>query len=148
MTRKHPESESLQPETESTSAEVMEGRFAYEGLERVIHEKARLGIMASLVTHPEGVLFGDLKELCSLTDGNLNRHLKVLTEAGLVEIWKGSRANRPQTLCRMTTIGKSKFIEYVTELERVISDAAKLRGVESNPAPAPRVGGLESGFSM
>ena len=96
--------------------------------------------MASLVTHPEGVLFGDLKDLCSLTDGNLNRHLKVLTEAGLVEIWKGSRANRPQTLCRMTAIGKDKFIEYVTEIERVISDAAKLRGAATNVSTVSRAG--------
>jgi hypothetical protein len=44
------------------------GRFAYEGLERVIHEKARLGIMTSLVAHADGLLFGDLKQLCALTD--------------------------------------------------------------------------------
>ena len=62
-----------------------EGRFAYEGLERAIHEKARLGIMTSLSTQPQGLLFVDLKRLCSLTDGNLNRHLKVLEEEGLVE---------------------------------------------------------------
>ena len=76
------------------------GRFAYDGLERVIHEKARLGIMTSLVAHPDGLLFVDLKELCALTDGNLNRHLQVLREAGLVEVWKGHRRGRPQTMCR------------------------------------------------
>ena len=48
------------------------GRFAYDGLERVIHEKARLGILASLIAHPDGLLFNDLKDLCSLTDGNLS----------------------------------------------------------------------------
>lgn len=42
------------------------GRFAYEGLDRIIHEKARLGIVTSLATHPHGLLFGDLKELCHL----------------------------------------------------------------------------------
>lgn len=41
------------------------GRFAYEGLDRIIHEKARLSIVTSLATHPQGLLFGDLKELCS-----------------------------------------------------------------------------------
>ncbi len=76
------------------------GRFAYEGLERVFHEKARLGIMTSLISQPRGVVFADLKELCHLTDGNLSRHLQVLNEAGLVEIWKGYHKNRPQTLCR------------------------------------------------
>ena len=59
------------------------GRFAYDGLERVFHEKARLGIMTSLVTNPRGLIFSDLKELCHLTDGNLSRHLQVLHEAGL-----------------------------------------------------------------
>ena len=63
------------------------GRFAYDGLERSLHEKARLGIMTSLVTRPEGILFTELKRLCSLTDGNLSRHLDVLREAGLVEVW-------------------------------------------------------------
>ncbi|MEX0585264.1 MAG: helix-turn-helix domain-containing protein, partial [Pirellulales bacterium] len=65
------------------------GRFAYLGLERVMHEKARLGILTSLVGHAAGLLFTDLKELCALTDGNLNRHLKVLQDAGLVEVLKG-----------------------------------------------------------
>ena len=54
------------------------GRFAYDGLDRVLHEKARLGIMTSLVTRPEGLLFGELKRLCALTDGNLSRHLDAL----------------------------------------------------------------------
>src|SRR5579872_5811138 len=101
------------------------GRFAYEGLERVMHEKARLGMLTSLMTHPEGLLFGELKELCSLTDGNLNRHLKVLQDAGLVELWKGTRHNRPQTLCRMTAEGRKRFVQYIASLERVISDVAQ-----------------------
>ncbi|HEX7450484.1 MAG TPA: transcriptional regulator [Pirellulales bacterium] len=100
------------------------GRFAYAGLERVLHEKARLGIMTSLVTHPEGLLFTDLKELCALTDGNLNRHLKVLQDERLVEVRKGVGAKRPQTVCRATASGRERFLEYVAELERVIADAA------------------------
>jgi DNA-binding MarR family transcriptional regulator len=99
------------------------GRFAYEGLDRVIHEKARLGIITSLSTHPEGLLFNDLKELCTLTDGNLSRHLQILTEAGLVEVWKGFKNNRPQTLCRLTLEGKRRFLEYVAVLESVVADA-------------------------
>ena len=45
------------------------GRFAYDGLDRVLHEKARLGIVTSLASRPHGLVFTDLKELCSLTDG-------------------------------------------------------------------------------
>src|SRR5262245_21907139 len=97
------------------------GRFAYEGLDRVIHEKARLGIVTSLATHPGGLLFADLKELCGLTDGNLSRHLQVLHEAGLVEVWKGSHNNRPQTLCRLTAAGRKRLLEYITVLENVVT---------------------------
>jgi undecaprenyl diphosphate synthase len=69
------------------------GRFAYEGLDRVIHEKARLGVLTSLVAHPKGLVFADLKRLCGLTDGNLSRHLQVLQEARLVDILKGYDQN-------------------------------------------------------
>ena len=99
------------------------GRFAYDGLERVLHEKARLGIMTSLVTRPEGLLFSDLKRLCALTDGNLSRHLDVLREAGLVEVWKGFENRRPQTLCRLSPEGRQRFLAYLAELEQVIRDA-------------------------
>ena len=99
------------------------GRFAYEGLERVLHEKARLGIMTSLVTRPEGLLFSELKRLCALTDGNLSRHLDVLREAGLVEVWKGFENRRPQTLCRLSVGGRQRFLAYLEELEHVIRDA-------------------------
>ena len=100
-----------------------QGRFAYEGLERVLHEKARLGIMTSLVTRPEGLRFSDLKRLCALTDGNLSRHLEVLREAGLVEVWKGFENRRPQTLCRLSTEGRARFLAYLEQLEVVIRDA-------------------------
>jgi DNA-binding MarR family transcriptional regulator len=107
------------------------GRFAYEGLERVFHEKARLGIMTSLVTNPKGLLFNDLKELCSLTDGNLSRHLQVLHDADFVEVWKGFHKNRPQTLCRLTDDGRRRFLEYINVLENVVSDA--LSAVKTAP---------------
>jgi DNA-binding MarR family transcriptional regulator len=99
------------------------GRFAYEGLDRVLHEKARLGILASLVAHPDGWKFGELRTLCSLTDGNLSRHIDVLREAGLVEVWKGFEHRRPQTLVRLTPDGRRRFIAYLEELEHVLRDA-------------------------
>jgi len=116
-----------------------QGRFAYEGLDRVIHERARLSVLTSLLTHPKGVAFGDLKELCSLTDGNLSRHLRVLEEAGLVEIVKGHERNRPLTVCRITTGGRKRYLEYLSTLEQVVRDAAK--GAQ-DPATASLVRGL------
>ncbi|HVU44502.1 MAG TPA: transcriptional regulator [Terracidiphilus sp.] len=101
-----------------------EGRFAYEGLDRVIHERARLSILTSLLTNIRGVSFGDLKQLCSLTDGNLNRHLRVLEEAKMVEIVKGQDRNRPLTVCRITASGRRRYLEYLETLEQVVRDAA------------------------
>jgi DNA-binding MarR family transcriptional regulator len=99
------------------------GRYAYDGLERVIHEKARLGIVTSLATHPEGLVFNDLKELVALTDGNLSRHLQILHEAGFVEVWKGYQGHRPQTLVRLSDEGRRRFLEYIAVLENVVTDA-------------------------
>jgi DNA-binding MarR family transcriptional regulator len=124
---------------QKAKSEEAAGRFAYEGLERVIHEKARLSIMTSLAAHPTGLLFSDLKECCALTDGNLSRHLQVLNEAGLVEVWKGFQNNRPQTLCRITEEGRRRFVEYVNVLESVVADALAA-------ANAPH-GKLDKGFS-
>jgi DNA-binding MarR family transcriptional regulator len=100
------------------------GRFAYDGLDRVIHEKARLSVLTSLVAHPKGLVFGDLKKLCALTDGNLSRHLAVLEEARLVKIEKGYDHNRPQTVCKITEQGRQRYLEYLKVLERVVRDAA------------------------
>jgi DNA-binding MarR family transcriptional regulator len=69
-------------------------------------------------------LFGDLKQLCALTDGNLNRHLQVLEEAKLIAITKGMQNNRPQTFCRITALGRKRYIEYLSVLEQVLLDAA------------------------
>jgi DNA-binding HxlR family transcriptional regulator len=107
------------------TAPATEGRYAYEGLDRVIHERARLGILTSLVTSPKGLTFVDLKQLCSLTDGNLSRHLRVLEEDGLVEIQKSYEKNRPKTLCRITGVGRGRYLEYLATLEQVVRDAAK-----------------------
>jgi len=106
--------------------------FSYEGLDRVIHEKARLGVLTSLIAHPKGLAFADLKQLCGLTDGNLSRHLQVLQEAGLVEITKGYENNRPHTSCRLTKNGRRRFLNYLTVLERLVRDA-KAAGKEDSP---------------
>jgi DNA-binding MarR family transcriptional regulator len=117
-----------------------EGRFAYEGLERVIHEKARLGILTSLVAQPQGLLFSDLKELCSLTDGNLNRHLAVLEEVGLIESRRRARRGRPQTLVLLTAAGRRRFQQYLCVLEQVVADAAEAQRQAVAPAAHPQLG--------
>jgi DNA-binding MarR family transcriptional regulator len=115
------------PDIKSESA----GRFAYDGLDRVIHEKARLSVLTSLVAHPKGLVFGDLKQMCGLTDGNLSRHLQVLDEARLIAIEKGYDHNRPQTICRITAQGRRRYLEYLKVLEQVVQDAALAAGAGS-----------------
>ena len=122
-----------------TKTDPPQAPFSYEGLDRVIHEKARLGLLTSLMSHPKGLAFADLKLLCGLTDGNLSRHLAVLQEAGLVEIIKGYEGNRPHTFCRMTRDGRRRFLDYLAVLEQVVRDAAKAAGEEDLPAGAMRI---------
>jgi DNA-binding MarR family transcriptional regulator len=109
-------------------------RFAYDGLDRVIHERARLGLLSSLIANPKGLRFSDLKQLCALTDGNLSRHLQVLQGAKLVEISKGFEQNRPQTVCRITAKGRKRYLDYVSVLEQVILDAAAAVHADEDPA--------------
>jgi len=111
-------------------------RFAYDGLDRVIHERARLGVLSSLIAYPKGLPFAELKQLCALTDGNLSRHLRVLQVAKLVEISKGFDHNRVRTVCRMTGRGRKRYLDYVSVLEQVILDAAAAVDEHADPVAA------------
>ncbi|MEZ6049705.1 MAG: transcriptional regulator [Planctomycetaceae bacterium] len=95
-----------------------------------------------MAAHTEGLLFNDLKELCALTDGNLSRHMTVLSEAGLVEPVKEPTSSRPQTMYRLTRTGRQRFAEYITVLEQVVADAqvdvkAKSRGKDISSGWSP-----------
>ncbi|MGB7344381.1 MAG: transcriptional regulator [Pirellulaceae bacterium] len=131
---------STQPES-STSQPRSPGRFSYDGLDRVMHEKARLGLMTCLAGAREGLTFGELKELCGLTDGNLSRHLKYLTDARLVRLVRDESRNklsaRPQTTCFLTDKGRESFVQYLAELQRVIGDAQKQMGATPAAARGP-----------
>jgi len=116
------------------------GRFAYDGLERVIHERARLSILSSLAAHDAGLLFNELKTLCKLTDGNLSRQLQLLQETGLIEVWKGTRNNRPSTLVKLTEAGRKRFLEYIGVLEGLVADALSAgQVVQSGRASSPKL---------
>ncbi len=113
--------------------------FAYEGLDRVIHERARLGILSSLLAHPKGLSFAVIRQLCGLTDGNLSRHLEVLESARLIEITKATEESRPQTLCRITAEGRRRFVTYLSVLEQVLLDAGSSEALEARPRGLPRL---------
>jgi len=109
------------------------GRYAYDGLERIFHEKARLSILTSLVSHQGGLLFPDLKEMCALTDGNLARHLQALQEAELILVKKSPG----QTRVRLSSAGRKRFEAYLEELERVVRDAAQRRDSRESSKRGP-----------
>jgi DNA-binding MarR family transcriptional regulator len=115
--------------------------YAYEGLDRVFHEKARLGIVSSLAGRPDGLRFADLKALCGLTDGNLSRHLQVLEEAGYVAVQKSFNGRRPQTCCWLTDEGRARFSAYLDALQEVLREARRATAPDGFPLrPAPQAG--------
>lgn len=108
--------------------------FAYQGLDRVIHERARLSVLTSLMTHQSGLSFVELKKLCALTDGNLARHLQVLEAEGMVRLAKEDDGSRAQTTARITASGRKRFLEYLSILEQVVRDAALVRREDQRDA--------------
>lgn len=121
------------------------GRFAYEGLDPVLHSKARIGILTALATHPDGLSFSDLARLCSLTDGNLSRHLDTLAKSedekpALVHITKTFQDRRPLTTVVLTSSGRKRFREYLTQLEKVLRDAAEEADAADAAKSSPRAG--------
>lgn len=88
-------------------------------LDRVIHEKGRLAIMAMLAASPE-LSFTELRDGLNMTDGNLTTHVRTLQEEGLVSITKSYQKNRPLTTCSLTAAGRKAFTEYINLLEQIV----------------------------
>ncbi len=102
-------------------------------LDRVFHERGRLAICSTLVAQTEGVSFTALQEACGLTDGNLNRHLHALAEEGIVETERRTGIGRPQTIVRITSAGRSRFLDYIDALEAIVRDVQ--RSTRENESP-------------
>ena len=91
-------------------------------LDRVIHEKGRLAIMSALAASPE-LSFTELRDLLTMTDGNLTSHMRTLQENGYVSVSKSFQDNRPLTTCSLTAAGKKAFANYIDLLEQVLQQA-------------------------
>lgn len=96
----------------------------YSGLKRIFHEPNRLAIISALCSAESGLSFKDLKDECSLTDGNLSRHLKALDEAGIIIIEKTFVGTKPRTTVLLTDKGRDSFVDYLKALEEVLVKAA------------------------
>ena len=97
----------------------------YASLKKTFHEPNRLAIVSALLPEVAGMTFGEIKQSCGLTDGNLSRHLKTLETDGVVTIHKAFVNNKPQTTVRMTDRGRQAFMEYLQALETVLKRASK-----------------------
>jgi len=97
----------------------------HEALERIFHEPNRLAIMSELCAAEDDMTFTEIRAACGLTDGNLNRHLKALTESGAVRITKEFVDEKPRTTISLTPEGLERFKEYLEALEEILVAARK-----------------------
>ena len=91
-------------------------------LDRVIHERIRLGIVSALAAN-EHVTFNDLKRLLDTTDGNLSVHARKLEEAGYVQCSKSFEGRMPKTEYRLTEEGRKALTRYLDHMEALIHAA-------------------------
>ena len=89
-------------------------------LDRVIHERLRLGIVSALAVN-ESLAFGELKALLRTTDGNLSVHARKLEEAGYVTCTKSFRGRTPHTEYRVTAKGRKALQRYLDHMEALIA---------------------------
>ena len=89
-------------------------------LDRLIHERMRLGIVSALAVN-DSLTFNDLKRLLETTDGNISVHARKLEEAGYISCTKGFEGRIPRTEYRLTANGRKALERYVNHMEALIS---------------------------
>ena len=95
-------------------------------LDRLIHDRVRLGILSALAG-AESLTFGDLKSALELSDGNLSVHARKLEEAGYVTCEKTFAGRLPRTEYRLAPAGRRAFEKYLNHMDALISAARKAR---------------------
>ena len=91
-------------------------------LDRLIHERMRLGIVSALAAN-DTLTFNELKALLQSTDGNLSVHARKLEEAGYIACTKSFEDRMPRTAFRLTADGRRAFERYLGHLEALIEHA-------------------------
>jgi DNA-binding HxlR family transcriptional regulator len=93
--------------------------MAVPDLDRIIHERMRLGIVSALAVN-DSLTFNELKKLLQTTDGNLSVHARRLEEAEYVECTKSFEGRMPRTEYRLTPLGRKAFERYLSHMEALI----------------------------
>lgn len=128
MAKRNRKTEPVRSEETAASVSAQTTHNALEDLDRVFHEKARLGILTTIVGCQDGMNFNELKQLCRLTDGNLNRHLKVLVDSGILSVRKSGQGRNTNSLYKLTARGRRAFERYLNALETILSAAKQSSG--------------------
>ena len=92
---------------------------AAPSLDRLIHERLRLGIVSALAAN-ESLTFNDLKSLVDSTDGNLSVHARKLEDAGYITCTKSFEERMPKTEYKLTTAGRRALENYLNHMETLI----------------------------
>ncbi len=104
---------------EGSSLRRIPGTLPPGGLDRLIHERMRLGILSALAVN-EALAFRELREMLGATDGNLSVHARKLEEAGYVECRKSFEGRVPRTEFRITGRGRRALTRYLDHMEALI----------------------------
>jgi DNA-binding MarR family transcriptional regulator len=88
-------------------------------LDRLIHERLRLGIVSALAVN-DSLSFSDLKKLMKTTDGNLSVHARKLEEADYITCTKSFEGRMPKTQYRLTAVGRRALERYLDHMEALI----------------------------
>ena len=116
-TGRHKPSVSVRPRAETSPL----------SLDRLIHERLRLGIISALAG-TERLTFTDLKRLLSTTDGNLSVHARKLEDAGYVVCEKSFQGRVPVTEYRLAPAGRRALEKYLAHMEAIITAARRTEG--------------------
>jgi DNA-binding MarR family transcriptional regulator len=92
-----------------------------EDLNKIFDSRIRLGIMSALMVN-DAINFNELKELLSITDGNLASHLKTLEEAKYITVSKGFIGRKTNTVYKITKSGEKAFTQHIAALEKMINN--------------------------
>jgi DNA-binding MarR family transcriptional regulator len=95
---------------------------AAQDLDRLIHERMRLGLVSALAVN-DSLTFSDLKRLLATTDGNLSVHARKLEDAGYITCAKSFDNRMPRTEYRLTAAGRRALERYLSHMEALIQAA-------------------------
>ena len=113
------------PQQNPTGARHMASSQTLPDLDRLIHERMRLGIVSALAAN-QSLTFNELKKLLKTTDGNLSVHARKLEEANYVACTKSFEGRMPKTEYRLTDAGRKALEKYLNHMEALIQAVREL----------------------